>query len=249
VTPSLCVVIPVKDDAEALGRCLAGIARQRRAPCDVVVVDNGSSDTSAQVALAHGARVVREPRPGIPAAAATGYDHATGDVIVRCDADSVPADDWLDRIAAAFAADPDLDGLTGTGRFYGVPPWRARVVGGLYLGSYRLLVRGALAQEPMWGSNMALRRSTWLEVTGAVHRDDPELHDDVDLTAVLGPSRTVRHDPRLVVQVSGRSLGGRRQLRRRFRRAARTLAVCWQTGTPRQRWARRWGLEVQPEAA
>lgn len=91
------VVIPVKDDAEYLRRCLAALAAQTRAPREVVVVDNGSTDASRRVARRYGARLVRERRPGIPAAASRGYDAARGRVIARLDADSVPPRDWVAR--------------------------------------------------------------------------------------------------------------------------------------------------------
>ncbi|NMR19088.1 glycosyltransferase family 2 protein [Cellulomonas fimi] len=237
--PSLSVVIPAKDDAVALDRCLRLVARQTHAPLEVVVVDNGSTDATARVAAAHGARVVPEPRPGIPAAAATGYDAARGDVVVRCDADSAPPPDWLARVAARMSADPTLDALTGTGYFYDLPRWAEPVLRRAYLGSYYALVHLALAHTALWGSNLAFRRATWHEVRHLVHRDDAELHDDIDLAFQLGPARRTAYDGALRVGVSARSLRGGAQLRRRFRRAFRTLAVNWRVEPPWERWRRR----------
>ena len=239
--PTLSVVVPVRDDAVALERLLRLLARQTVPPLEVVVVDNASTDASAAVARAAGARVVTEASVGIPAAAAAGYDAAVGDVLVRCDADTVPPPQWLERIAAHFTADPSLDALTGTGDFYGVGPVRRALVGRLYLGSYLVAMTAALARPPLWGSSMALRRTAWEGVRTAVHRDDPETHDDVDLSMALGPRARVRYDRGLRVGVSGRSLVGAAQVRRRFRRAFRTLALGWAVMGPRQRWAVRLG--------
>lgn len=236
---TVSVVVPVRDDAPLLRVCLARIAAQSAPPHEVVVVDNGSTDDTAAVARAAGARVVSEPRPGIPAAAATGYDAATGDVVVRCDADTRPPRDWLERVTAAFDTDPALDALTGGGDFYDVTGLRAALHGRLYLWSYYRSMHAAIAHPPLWGSNMAFRRSTWLEVRDLVHREDPELHDDVDLSFALGPHAVVRLDPSLRVEVSGRSLVGAAQTRRRFRRALRTLDVNWQVQPPWERWAAR----------
>ncbi len=44
---TVSVVIPVKDDADALGRCLRALSLQTKAPDEVIVVDNGSEDESA----------------------------------------------------------------------------------------------------------------------------------------------------------------------------------------------------------
>ena len=237
--PSVSVVIPVKDDAVPLRRCLTLLSRQTVAPLEVVVVDNGSVDDSAAVATAYGARVVPEPAPGIPAAAATGYDAARGDLIARCDADSAPPADWVARIAARLAAEPDVHAVTGWGWFHDMPRGGARAAFVAYLGAFYVAVYAALGHPPLWGSNMAIRRTTWHDVRDHVHRADPELHDDIDLAFALGPSRAIRYDRALRVGVSARCLHGRTQLRRRLARAFRTLRVNWAGQPPWQRWAAR----------
>jgi glycosyltransferase involved in cell wall biosynthesis len=236
--PTVSVVIPARNDAIALAACLARLARQTVVPAEVVVVDNGSTDDTAAVAAAWGARVVSEARIGIPAAAATGYDCAEGEIIARLDADSRPDERWVERIASCMGADPSLDALTGSGQFFDLPvPLRAPV-SGAYLGSYYVLAHLALGHTALWGSSMAVRRDTWLEVRSRVSCD-PEVHDDLDLAFVLGPRRRIRFDPRLRVGVSARSLRGHSQRRRRFDRAWRTLRLNWRVAPPWERWRAR----------
>ena len=160
----MSVVIPARDDAVALTECLARLRRQTVLPWEVVVVDNGSSDDTAAVAAAWGARVVSEARVGIPAAASTGYDRAAGDVIARLDADSRPDTRWVERIAASFGADPALDAVTGSGLFFDLPPVVRGAVSGAYLGAYYGLCHLALGHTALWGSSMAMRRESWLAV-------------------------------------------------------------------------------------
>jgi glycosyltransferase involved in cell wall biosynthesis len=234
--PTVSVVIPARDDAAALAGCLAALSRQTVAPCEVVVVDNDSSDGTAAVAREWGARVVREDRVGIPAAAATGYDAAMGEVIARLDADSRPDERWVERIATRMRSEPGLDAVTGTGRFVDLPvPARAPVTGA-YLGAYYTLAHLALGHPALWGSSMAVRRESWLAVRADVRRDDPEIHDDLDLAFALGPHRRIVRDRSLRVGVSARSLRGRAQRRRRMDRAWRTLAVNWERMPPWRRW-------------
>jgi glycosyltransferase involved in cell wall biosynthesis len=239
VKPSLSVVIPVKDDAELLAGCLELLQRQNVRPLEIIVVDNNCRDDSVSVAASRGARIVAEPVPGIPAASAAGYDSAGGAVIVRCDADSAPPGDWLERIQQAFDADPLLDALVGTGYFYGLPPLRGRILSALCVQAYLLGMRPLLGHVPLWGSNMAFRRSIWQEIGPAVHRTDAELHDDLDLSFHFGPCRAIRYDPGLRVGISPRPLHGGGQILRRLRRTLRTVAVHWPAERPWIRLLRR----------
>lgn len=236
--PTVSVVIPVRDDAVELEVCLRALARQTVPPHEVVVVDNASTDDTADVAARHGARVLHEARVGIAPAAASGYDAATGDVIARLDADSRPGPDWVERIVRTLAS-PDVDAVTGTGVFHDLPGPGGRVLARAYLGAYYLLGYAAAADRMVWGSSMAMRRACWELARDRVHRHDPDVHDDMDLALLLAGRWTVRYDRELVVGVSVRSLRHRAQLARRFRRAFRTLRLAWAGSPPWARWQRR----------
>ena len=88
--PEITVVIPCLNEEEAVGKvvdqALEGIRRSGRTG-EVLVVDNGSTDRSAEVAGAHGARVVTERRRGYGSAYLTGLEDARGEYIVMGDAD------------------------------------------------------------------------------------------------------------------------------------------------------------------
>jgi glycosyltransferase involved in cell wall biosynthesis len=90
VTPLVSVVIPCLNEAGNIERCVtdALAALQRGALAgEVIVVDNGSEDRSAELAAAAGARVVDEPRRGYGSAYLAGFAAARGEYIVMVDAD------------------------------------------------------------------------------------------------------------------------------------------------------------------
>ena len=89
-TPQISVVIPCLNEEEAVGRvveqALDGIRSSGR-PGEVIVVDNASTDRSAEVAAAHGARVVSEQRRGYGSAYLAGLAQVRGEYVVMGDAD------------------------------------------------------------------------------------------------------------------------------------------------------------------
>jgi glycosyltransferase involved in cell wall biosynthesis len=241
-TPSCSVVIPVLNDAVVLERCLLALARQELVPLEVIVVDNGSTDGSFGVAERSGATVVREPRPGIAAAAARGYDAATGELILRLDADSTPPRDWTARVARAFAADGGLDALTGPGEFTAVPSPVRRLLTSWYWRIYFEGIGRQAGTRPLFGSNLAMRATAWRDVSASVHRADLMVHDDLDLSIHLERAgRRIVVDPRLRMPVSARPLVHPVGMVRRARRASHTLALhaAPRASSPRRRWAGR----------
>jgi glycosyltransferase involved in cell wall biosynthesis len=95
------VVLPCLDEAEALPWVLDRIPAGWRA----IVVDNGSTDGSANLARDLGAYVVHEPRRGFGAACHAGLTAATAEVVCFCDCDAS-----LDPALLPEVADPVLDG-------------------------------------------------------------------------------------------------------------------------------------------
>lgn len=94
-----------------------------------------------------------------------------------------------------------------------------------YIGAYRLVVGAMLGHPVLFGSNLALRRATWVAARARTHHDRADVHDDLDLTINLPPGTHLRFDPHLVVGVSARPFDDVAGLARRVRMAFRTFAV------------------------
>ncbi len=233
----ITVVIPCWNDAEMLDHCLSALSRQTRPADRILVVDNGSTDESVDVARRHGADVVHEPLRGIWPAAARGYDdaRADADIIARLDADSRPHRDWIERLERAFVADPRLGVLTGGAEFYGAGPVVRYLGEHWYIGGGHFWIRVFLGIPLVFGSNFAMRRRVWERVRDRVDRTNPRIHDDLDLTIRLRASDGVRYDPELRMPVSSRPLVTQRGLWRRIWRVVPTFAASWPEGA---RWFR-----------
>ena len=133
-SPQISVVIPCLDEEAAVGAVVdqawEGIEQSGRSG-EVIVVDNGSTDASAEIAAAHGATVVREPRRGYGQAYLTGVEHARGEYLVMADADGTYPLAELGGFVDALESGSDLVlGSRFEGRIHdGAMPWSNRWIG------------------------------------------------------------------------------------------------------------------------
>jgi glycosyltransferase involved in cell wall biosynthesis len=113
----ISVVVPVYNGVKTLPECLAGLQKQTLAPehYEVTVVDDGSTDGSADAAAQSGVRVIRQAHRGAAAARNAGIAAAHGEVVLFTDADCSPAPDWIEQMASSMA-DPAIAGAKGAYR-------------------------------------------------------------------------------------------------------------------------------------
>lgn len=118
------LVLPCYDEAGAL----PGLLRRVPPGFSVIVVDNGSRDATADVARAHGARVVSEPRLGYGAAVHAGIDAATSEFVAVMDGDGSFDPTQLPALLITVA-EGRCDMALGRRRPVspGVWPWHARI--------------------------------------------------------------------------------------------------------------------------
>jgi glycosyltransferase involved in cell wall biosynthesis len=136
----LTVVVPAYNEAEVLPQTLDRLRRcaaaAGSAEVELVVVDNGSTDDTARVATAHGARVVAEPsRRGVGPARNAGAAATEGDALVFVDADVALPDEAIARIAG------ELEGSDCIGGAFDTDYRPRRRLVRLYLGLWRLVSR------------------------------------------------------------------------------------------------------------
>jgi GT2 family glycosyltransferase len=201
--PYLSVVVPVHDGAAELRRCLAALARSSWRDFELVVVDDASTDGSVEVALEHGARVVRQPERRGPAAARNrGARQARGEVLFFLDADCEPAPDALERAARELEREPGLDALFGS---YDDRPEASGLVSQFKnLFHHWMHQRSAGPAATFWAGCGAVRRRRFLELGGFDERRYPRPSvEDIELGYRLGEAGGVI---RLVPEVQARHL-------------------------------------------
>jgi rhamnosyltransferase len=113
----ISVVIPVRNEAQNLGRCLDGIRSQMiDDEVEIVVVDSGSTDGSVEIAEARGAIVHQIPPHEFNHGASRnlGASLSRGELLVFITGDAFPVDDrWLERLTRPLREEPDVAGVYG----------------------------------------------------------------------------------------------------------------------------------------
>lgn len=210
VSAEVTVVVPVRDRSAELSRCLAGLAggngsadASGSAGGRVIVVDDGSADPGAvaAIAAAAGARYLRRPISGGPAAARnTGLAAADTPLVAFIDSDCVPGPHWLAPLLPHFA-DPAVAAVAPriTAHDTGQAGWLARyetAASALDMGPAESVVRPGAKVPYLPSAALVVRRAA----AGAGFAEDMPVGEDVDFMWRLAAGGwTVRYEPKAAV--------------------------------------------------
>jgi len=189
--PTVTVVVPAYNEELSLPSCLEALKNQDYdGQVDILVVNNASSDATAEIAEAAGCRVVHEYQRGYNHAVARGFSEATGEIIACTDADTIVPCDWVASIVKNLSRKGTV-ACSGVFKFSdGVP--LIRFIGWLF---------GRLNYH-LAGANMAVWRSAYNEAGGFSLKVN--LGADVELGQRLKKLGKVKIDRSLVVATSAR---------------------------------------------
>ncbi|WP_168207591.1 glycosyltransferase family 2 protein [Microlunatus elymi] len=196
------IVIPARNEAGYLAATLRGLQRQDfPGDYEVIVVDNGSTDETAEIARTWGARVISEERRGVCQARDAGTRAAHGEIVVSTDADTTHPVDWLSRIDRTFRADPRLVAVSGGCRFVGAD-WWGRAYPVLLFNAVGLCYRLTGWVWYVSAANLSFRRDAWTGYDLRLTQGG----DELDQLRRLRRNGRVAFDATLLVDTSARRL-------------------------------------------
>lgn len=163
---SVSVVVPARNEEDLLPACLEALtAQDYPGPVEIIVVDNGSVDSTAERARSFGVTVVTEPRHGYVLALARGFSFATGDIVATTDADSVPPSDWISTLVRQYSEHPDVIAVGGEIHFRD-PNWKGWLFTRCVLPHLNRWDRSNPAGPHLWGANFSVRRDVFERAGG-----------------------------------------------------------------------------------
>lgn len=178
----ISIIIPVFNEENEIHECLEAIANQTVKPYEVIVVDNNSTDATGAICKQFAfVTLITETRQGQRYAQITGFSAATGDILVRIDADTRIPKDYCSKIQTIFDANLTIGAVSG----YGIT--RKEIIGKLSKAWswFHFAYAEAFFGYPMlWGANMAFRATYWNDVKKLLITE-PQFHEDEDITLAL----------------------------------------------------------------
>ena len=211
VEPRVSIVIPVYNHAAHTLACLRALAAHPpQVACEILVVDDGSSDETVQwMPQVQGLRYeVRAANGGFIEACNDGVARSRGDYVVLLNNDTVPQPGWLDALLETFGTTPAA-GLVGSQLLY--PDGRLQESGGVVFsdGSAWSYGRFESPDDPRYsalrdadycsGAALMLPRALWDQLGGLDTRYRPAYYEDTDLAFAV---RAAGH--RVLVQPASR---------------------------------------------
>ena len=176
--PKVSVVVCTHNGQSTLDECLERLGALTYPDYEVIVVNDGSSDASAEIARRHEATLIQTAHRGLGHARNKGIEAAAGEIVAFLDDDAYPDADWLHYVAALLRA----NGHAGVGG-PNIPPcddgFVAECVAAAPGGPIHVLISDREA-EHVPGCNMAFRKDV-LEEVGCFDERFRVAGDDVDL--------------------------------------------------------------------
>lgn len=199
--PLISVVIPAYNEEQYLTRSLQSVINQEFQNFELIVVNNNSTDKTAEIAEGFGAKVIFESQRGVGFARQTGFLEAKAEIIVTTDSDTIVPPNWLLRIINKFEKDKILVAFGGLYTLYSGPLTAKLTI--FYLAHPAWVLDKIFSRGwGLTGVNFAVKKEAFLKVGG--FKTELSMGEDAEISRRLKKVGNVVLDPHFRVQTSGR---------------------------------------------
>jgi glycosyltransferase involved in cell wall biosynthesis len=178
--PFVSVVIPVLNGEGTIGACLSALVKSDypKERFEIVLVDNGSTDRTAEIAQRYPVKLVSEPRRGPARARNRGIKASHGEILAFTDADCLATTGWIPELVKPFAKE-DVGAVAGD-----ILPFPPRTPAERHAARIRHLSPERYLRRPSFpfavAANLAFRREVFTQV-GLFDESSPRGGESTDI--------------------------------------------------------------------
>ncbi|MEI6040154.1 MAG: polysaccharide deacetylase family protein [Candidatus Berkelbacteria bacterium] len=111
-------IIPARNEADYLQKCLTALEKQELKPLEIIVIDNGSTDETKKVIQENNVRYIFEPKVGLTQARQAGFENSKGNWLVYIDADTIVPKNYLTKLSEYINKHPHTIALSNPFGYY-----------------------------------------------------------------------------------------------------------------------------------
>jgi len=174
------LIIPAFNEQNYIGQLLQSVATQTLIPNEVILCDNGSTDNTVAIATQFLDRlplkIISEPKKGIIPAIETAWKSATGDLILRTDADCILPPRWVQNYVNHYQQNPSLSACGGSFQASD-GHWFFRLITPIASDLNRIFLHFIRGYRILYGGNCSFKKSALIQINGystseATRQDD-----------------------------------------------------------------------------
>lgn len=199
--PIFSVVIPAFNEEKFIAKTLESVLGQNFKNFELIVVNNNSTDKTAEIAKKFGVILLSEKNQGVAFARQKGFLNAKGEIIASTDADTILPKNWLSKIFKEFEKDENLVAFGGSCNFYS-GPISAKLASKFLLPFFLFLDKFFSGGWNLMGCNMAIKKEAFSKIGG--FNTNLKLNEDIEISSRLRKIGKVILDPNFKVKISGR---------------------------------------------
>lgn len=211
---TISIVIPAYNEEELIERCVRSCLDQSEPAEEVIIVNNKSTDRTGEIVQSiideyDGPTSVmlvdQNEEQGLLPTRDKGFDIAKSDIIGRIDADAMITHGWCEAVRKEFAEN-NADAASGPVMYHDMPAKKFALVSDHLV--RKQLAKLAKSYKFLFGTNMAIRRTMWIEMRDKLPFDaNDEWHEDIDLALHFHENGyNVTYCPAMVGSMSARRL-------------------------------------------
>ncbi|MFH0979388.1 MAG: glycosyltransferase family A protein [Candidatus Roizmanbacteria bacterium] len=198
------IIVPVYNEEKNIKNCLDSLIKQEEKPEEIIIVDNNCTDKTFDIVKKYpGIIIIKEKKQGIAHARNAGFNTANGDILAKCDADTILPTGWIKKVKKAFTKKKDIVAYVNHFIIYDIAvvnriilfsylyQWFFKIIGGYYI---------------LLGPALAIRKITWQKIKNQVCVDDKLAHEDIDLSIHVSPYGKIFLDKSININISGRRM-------------------------------------------